>query len=88
MEKPNKQWKFNPADLEERKFWGEYMTAYELAVSRTSRPWAPWYVVPAENHWWRDLVVSELVRRELEDMNPQYPPPKFDPTAFSADSIV
>ena len=88
VEKPNKQWKFNPADLEERKLWDAYMEAYELAVSRTSRPWAPWYVVPAENRWWRNLVVSELLRHELEDMDPRYPPPKFDPTTFAADSIV
>lgn len=88
LERPNKHWKFNPADLEERKLWGEYMAAYELAVSRTSVSWAPWYIVPAEKHWWRDLVVSELLRRELEDMNPQYPAPKFDPAGFTADSIV
>ncbi len=88
LERPNKQWKFNPDDLEERKLWDEYMAAYELAVSRTSRAWAPWYVVPAENKWWRNLVVSEILRRALEDMDPQYPPAKFDRKLFTPESIV
>lgn len=88
IKEPKKHWKFNPADLEERKLWDEYMAAYELAVSRTSTAWAPWYVVPAENRWWRDLVVSELLRRELEDMNPQYPPLRFDAAVTTVDSIV
>jgi PPK2 family polyphosphate:nucleotide phosphotransferase len=85
---PAKQWKFNPGDLEERQRWDDYMAAYETALGRTSTDWAPWYVVPAENKWWRDLVVSELLRRALEDIDPRFPPPRFDPAAYPPSAIV
>src|SRR5699024_9505399 len=58
LEDPEKHWKFNPGDLEERKLWGDYMEAFELALGQTSTAAAPWYVVPAETRWFRDLVVA------------------------------
>ena len=71
---PTKRWKFNPADLNERKLWKQYMTAYELAVTRCSTPWAPWYVIPADRNWYRNALVARIVRTTLEEMDLRYPP--------------
>ena len=71
---PTKRWKFNPADLNERKLWKQYMSAYELAITRCSTPWAPWYVIPADRNWYRNALVARIVRTTLEDLNPKYPP--------------
>jgi PPK2 family polyphosphate:nucleotide phosphotransferase len=71
---PEKRWKFNVGDLEERKFWDEYMAAFEDVISATSTDHAPWYVVPANRKWYRDLVVADSVARALEDMKLNYPP--------------
>jgi PPK2 family polyphosphate:nucleotide phosphotransferase len=71
---PTKRWKFNPADLNERKLWKQYMSAYELALTRCSTPWAPWYVIPADRNWYRNALVARIVRASLEELNPKYPP--------------
>lgn len=71
---PTKRWKFNPADLNERKLWKQYASAYELALTRCSTPWAPWYVIPADRNWYRNAVVARIVRSTLEDLKPKYPP--------------
>lgn len=76
LEKPNKHWKFSSADLEERKYWDEYQSAFEDALGRTSTDTAPWYIVPANNKWYRNAVVSTVIRRTLEDMDPQFPEPE------------
>ncbi len=79
LDEPNKRWKFNPADLEERKLWPKYMKAYEEAISKTSTDWAPWYIVPANRKWYRNLVVGTVIIEALEDLNMRYPEPEFDP---------
>ncbi|GAB4530339.1 MAG: polyphosphate kinase 2 family protein [Anaerolineae bacterium] len=79
LDEPDKHWKFNPADLEERKLWPEYMKAYEDAISQTSTDWAPWYIVPANRKWYRNLVVSTVIVETLEGLNMRYPEPGFDP---------
>jgi PPK2 family polyphosphate:nucleotide phosphotransferase len=79
LDEPNKRWKFNPADLEERKLWPKYVKAYEDAISKTSTDWAPWYVVPANRKWYRNLVVGTVIIETLEDLNMRYPEPEFDP---------
>ena len=71
---PEKRWKFNPGDLEERKLWPKYMAAYEDALAATSTTHAPWYVVPANRKWYRNLVVATLVVEALEDMRLKRPP--------------
>jgi polyphosphate kinase 2 (PPK2 family) len=71
---PTKRWKFNAADLNERKLWKQYMHAYELALTRCSTPWAPWYVIPADRNWYRNAMVARIVRLTLEEMNLKYPP--------------
>ena len=77
---PEKRWKFNPADLEDRALWDDYMAAYETAVSRCSTEQAPWYVIPADRNWARNAAISRIVRETLEKMNPQYPEAKgWDP---------
>jgi PPK2 family polyphosphate:nucleotide phosphotransferase len=87
LEKPDKHWKFNPGDLEERKLWDDYMEAFEIAISRTTTEQAPWYVVPSEERWFRDVVVSGIVRGALEAMDPQYPSPSFNPADYPPESL-
>ncbi len=86
LERPDKHWKFNPGDLKERELWDDYMQAFEIALQKTSTAEAPWYVVPAEERWYRDLVVSRLLRETLEAMDPQYPPPSFNPADYPPES--
>ena len=87
LDRPDKHWKFNPDDLDEREHWDSYMRAFEVALGRTSTPAAPWFVVPSETRWYRDLVVSQIVLDALQAMDPQYPEPTFDPSAFPPGSI-
>src|SRR5690606_28558363 len=72
---PEKQWKFNPGDLEARTQWSEYMAAYDDVLERCSTEWAPWYVVPANHKWYRNLVVSEILVEALESLGLAYPKP-------------
>jgi PPK2 family polyphosphate:nucleotide phosphotransferase len=75
---PSKQWKFSVSDLKERAFWSDYMAAYEAVLSKTSTQWAPWYVVPANHNWYRNLVVARIVVDTLEGLKLQYPKPPAD----------
>jgi PPK2 family polyphosphate:nucleotide phosphotransferase len=68
-----KNWKFSPGDVQERKYWDEYMKAYEEMMENTSTTLAPWYCVPADSKWFARYIVSQIVRQELEAINPQYP---------------
>jgi PPK2 family polyphosphate:nucleotide phosphotransferase len=72
---PTKNWKFSDSDLKERKRWDSYMEAYQDALKRCSTECAPWYVVPADNKWFRNWVVSDTIIRTLEKLDLQYPPP-------------
>jgi PPK2 family polyphosphate:nucleotide phosphotransferase len=78
LEKPNKAWKFNTADLEERKYWDDYTKAYQDALSATSTDDAPWYVVPANKKWYRDWAVLTILTETLREMDPKFPPPQID----------
>ena len=71
---PAKNWKFQSADLDERKRWDDYTAAYEEVLERCSTDYAPWYVVPADKNKPRDYLIAELLVSTLEEMNPQYPP--------------
>lgn len=73
LNNPDKQWKFSKNDLKERRLWDEYQKAFEDAVSNCSTSYAPWYVVPANKKWYRNLVVARTIADTLEAMNPQYP---------------
>ena len=84
LKDPTKQWKFNPKDLDERALWSEYQVAYEAALSKTSVPAAPWYVVPANKKWYRDWAVSRILIETLQEMDPQYPKTKMNVRALEA----
>ncbi len=87
LRRPDKHWKFNPGDLKERALWPDYMSAYEHAIAACTRDSAPWYVIPAEVRWYRDLLVSQIIVNHLEAIDPEYPAPEFDPAEFPPDSI-
>jgi polyphosphate kinase 2 (PPK2 family) len=74
-----KQWKFDPGDLDKRKRWVAYRQAFEAALGRCSTPQAPWYVIPADRKWFRDLAVSQIIRRELEALPLEWPKLTYDP---------
>ncbi|OKH54874.1 polyphosphate kinase 2 family protein [Scytonema sp. HK-05] len=74
LKDPNKHWKFSSNDIKERQFWDDYQAAFEDAINNCSTAYAPWYVVPANKKWYRNLVVARTIADTLESMNPQYPP--------------
>jgi PPK2 family polyphosphate:nucleotide phosphotransferase len=78
LDDPTKHWKFNVGDLAERKLWNEYIKAYEDVLERTSTEYAPWYVVPANRKWYRDLVISTVLVETLKGLKMEYPKPKDD----------
>ncbi|WP_051718856.1 polyphosphate kinase 2 family protein [Hymenobacter sp. IS2118] len=81
LDKPAKNWKFDPNDLKERKLWPAYQEAYEDAIRHCSSAHAPWFVVPANHKWARDLAIAEIVVAALEAMNPQPPKATYDVAA-------
>ena len=74
IDTPDKNWKFNEGDVEERKYWKDYMHAYEQALSATSHKGAPWYIVPADDKENARLIVSQIVVKTLEGLKMSYPP--------------
>ncbi|WP_144792616.1 polyphosphate kinase 2 family protein [Microbacterium paludicola] len=84
LERPDKQWKYNPGDVDERMLWPQYMDAYQAVFDRTSRPSAPWHVVPADSKWYARLAVQELLLAALEDIDPQWPAADYDVEAEKA----
>ena len=75
IDDPDKRWKFDPADLEKRKHWDDYEKAFEDMLENCSTEDCPWYIVPADQNWYRDLVVTSVIVQTLREMNPQYPAP-------------
>ncbi|QHW31582.1 polyphosphate kinase 2 family protein [Paenibacillus rhizovicinus] len=73
MENPEKLWKFDPSDLEERQYWKAYTKAYEHAIKATSTKRNPWYIVPANNRWFRDYLVLRIVESALDSLDLSYP---------------
>ena len=73
LEDPDKRWKFSSNDLKERAYWDDYQAAFEDAVNRCSTPYAPWYVVPANKKWYRNLVVARTIADSLEALDPRFP---------------
>ena len=78
LDDPTKHWKFAAGDLAERASWDDYTTAYEAVLSRTSTRWAPWWVVPADHNWYRNLVVGSVIVDTLESLHMAYPVPSTD----------
>ncbi len=75
MTDPSKQWKVSERDLKDRKFWNSYVTAYQDAISKCSNMWAPWYIIPANKKWFRNLAVGLIIIDTLERMKPKFPKP-------------
>jgi PPK2 family polyphosphate:nucleotide phosphotransferase len=73
---PQKHWKFDPKDLEERRYWDDYMAAYQDAIAETATPHAPWYVVPADSKTHRNLMVAHILADVFARLKPDYPPPQ------------
>jgi PPK2 family polyphosphate:nucleotide phosphotransferase len=73
LEQPEKNWKFSPADVQERQYWDDYMTAFEDAIRATATKRAPWFVVPADNKWFTRLVVAAAIVEALERLELEYP---------------
>ena len=74
LDESHKRWKFSKGDLAERKRWSDYQEAYEDALNKCNTKHAPWHVIPSDRKWYRNLVVSELLKDTLEDMAPEFPP--------------
>jgi PPK2 family polyphosphate:nucleotide phosphotransferase len=82
LDERKSRWKFNPADLDDRKRWDEYQAAYDLMLDRCTTAWAPWHVIPSDHKWARNAAIAAIVRQTLEAMDPQYPKPDWDPKDF------
>lgn len=79
LDRPDKHWKFNPDDLAERARWDDYQQAFSEALERCSTEDAPWYVVPAENRWYRNLLVTRVLVQTLQSMELKWPTADFNP---------
>ena len=73
MDDPRKKWKLSKADEKERKLWDDYMVAYEAALSRCTTEYAPWFIIPSDHKWFRNLAVSQIIMETLEDFDMHYP---------------
>ncbi|MFF2197933.1 PPK2 family polyphosphate kinase [Streptomyces sp. NPDC058157] len=88
LDRPDKHWKFDPGDIEERRLWPAYQEAYERVLERCSTAEAPWYVVPADRKWYRNWAVGRLLLEHLEELDPRYPAAAFDVEACRARLIA
>jgi len=82
LDEPTRQWKISEADYTEREFWPQYVEAYEHALERTSTKRAPWYVIPANHKWFRNLAVSQIIADTMDDMGLTLPKPRVDLAAM------
>ena len=80
---PRKQWKFSPGDLDQRKLWADYTAAFEDALSMCNTEHAPWYVIPADRKWYRNLAVSEILLQTMESMELSFPEPVPDIESYA-----
>ena len=78
LERPDKYWKYNPGDVDERMHWDDYQEAYQAALERCSTDAAPWFVVPADRKWYARLAVQQLLLETLRRLDPQWPAADFD----------
>jgi PPK2 family polyphosphate:nucleotide phosphotransferase len=85
LERPDKNWKFRMGDLDDRALWDDFMDAYTDAIEKTSTKDAPWYVVPADKKWARNVCIARILRHHLEEIDPEYPEPDGD---IDFDSVV
>jgi PPK2 family polyphosphate:nucleotide phosphotransferase len=84
IDNPRKNWKISLADITERKYWDDYMAAYEDALSECSTEWAPWYVIPGNTKWFRNLAISQILVDAMTAWKMEYPPPPADSSELRA----
>lgn len=82
IDTPDKHWKLSPADFAERIFWAEYMDAYEDILRDTSQKYAPWFVIPSDHKWYRNVAISDVILQAMQDLKLKYPAPTFDPSGI------
>ncbi len=82
---PSKHWKITEADIRERAYWDDYMQAYEAVLQKCSTDWAPWYIIPANKKWYRNLVITERIVETLEGLDMKFPKPTSDVSILSVD---
>jgi PPK2 family polyphosphate:nucleotide phosphotransferase len=82
LDDPTKQWKFNPNDINERQLWDKYMLTYEDMLNHTSHKFAPWYIIPADHNWYRNLIIAQILVDELTKLNMIYPTLQGDIEAY------
>lgn len=82
---PTKHWKITEADIRERSYWDDYMQAYEAVLQKCSTDWAPWYVIPANKKWYRNLVITERIVETLENLDMKFPKPNSDVSKLSVE---
>lgn len=80
LDDPERQWKISDSDYKEREYWGEYVKAFEDVLTKTSTEQAPWFIIPSNHKWFRDLAVSQIIVRQMEDMDMQLPKPTVNLT--------
>lgn len=85
LDDPTKRWKFRMGDLDERKLWDEYEAAFEEMLERTSTDDAPWYLVPANKKWFRNLAVADILADTIDELNPRYPAGEAVPAGLTID---
>jgi polyphosphate kinase 2 (PPK2 family) len=78
LDDPKRQWKISDSDYQERAFFDDYVAAFEEALERTSTPLAPWFLIPCDHKWFRDLAVGEIIARAMDEMELRYPKPTVD----------
>ncbi|MGA2137708.1 MAG: polyphosphate kinase 2 family protein [Verrucomicrobiia bacterium] len=78
LDDTTRNWKISPADFKERRLWGDYVKAYEAVLNRCNSSTAPWFIIPSNKKWFRNLAVSQIIVETLERMNPKFPKPSFD----------
>lgn len=85
LDEPAKHWKFNPDDLNDRSRWGDFMKAYEDVIEKTSKKHAPWFIVPADRKWYRNLCVARIMVDTLKGLEMKFPDPNWDPGSITLD---
>jgi len=76
---PSKQWKFNPGDIKERELWNDYIEAYEDVIEKTNTEYAPWFIIPANRKWYRNLVIASILVDKMKGLKMKFPDPIFAP---------
>ena len=83
--RPTRHWKISPSDFSERPHWDAYTEAFEAALTRCNSEWAPWYIIPANRKWFRNLAVGSAIVEKLESLNMKFPEPSFDVSTIRVD---